>query len=329
MKPCIFAVVVGLLASVAVADTLWPWARVELEGSVLESEDISGAAVLHGGEFLVIGSDETNFVQVLQRKSENRYAVCRSIPLIDEDDEIDIEGLAADGDIVYVIGSHSRRRKKVGPDEKTQKQNLGRLEDNKREPSREHLFRFKLNNNGELASSIESVSLNDTIDDDDELETFRNIPSKENGVDIEGLAIDGNKLRVGFRGPVFREGYTPVLRVAFDDPDDAKKVFVGLHGRGIRGMTAVAGGFLLIGGPVGDVDVSYELYFWDGEEGVPGSDKPGVGPLASLGTIPLPDPVAKAESVVLMKESGTTYDVLILFDGIENGAATRFRIPKP
>jgi hypothetical protein len=62
---------------------------------------------------------------------------------------------------------------------------------------------------------------------------------------------------------------------------------------------------------------------------LPGSDIPEVGPLASLGTIPLPDPDAQAQSVTLLAECESHYEVLVVYDGVDGGAATRFRVPKP
>jgi hypothetical protein len=160
------------------------------------------------------------------------------------------------------------------------------------------------------------------------LKTFAQIPSKENGVDIEGIAVRDDRLYAAFRGPVLRDGYVPVLVFAFAEPDDAKKRYVNLGGRGIRDIVRVNDGFLLIGGPVADEPVSFELYFWDGSDGVPGNDVPDLKSPESLGRIPLPDKDAKAEGITLLQEDDSHYEVMIVYDGVHSGAATRFKLSK-
>lgn len=39
------------------------------------------------------------------------------------------------------------------------------------------------------------------------------IPSKDNGLDIEGLAVDGRRLLLGLRGPLLR-GWSAPLEIA-------------------------------------------------------------------------------------------------------------------
>jgi hypothetical protein len=160
------------------------------------------------------------------------------------------------------------------------------------------------------------------------LAPFLELPSKENGIDIEGIAADGDDLYVGFRGPVLREGYVPVLVFDFDEPKKAKTRYVNLGGRGIRDLVRVSDGFLLIGGPVGGEPVSYEVYFWDGEDCIAGTDVPPPEFPRSLGEIPLPNQEAKAEGMAVLDETDSHYDVLIVFDGPRNGSPTRFRVTK-
>jgi Protein of unknown function (DUF3616) len=81
---------------------------------------------------------------------------------------------------------------------------------------------------------------------------FTKIPSKENGTDIEGIAVKDETLFLGFRGPVRRENFVPVMVLQLDRPEDYELRFVNLDGHGIRDITAVENGFLIIGGPVGD-----------------------------------------------------------------------------
>ena len=100
---------------------------------------------------------------------------------------------------------------------------------------------------------------------------FTKIPSKENGIDIEGIASDGDKLYIGFRGPVLRGNYVPVMVIKdCDNPSDYELLFVNLDGNGIRDICKVEDGFLIISGPMGDGVGNYQLYFWNGVDSIPG-----------------------------------------------------------
>ena len=326
----IVAVICGVANSLVAADELQPLGDVKLTG-VIEAKDISGVASFRGGEFLVVGADEGTEIQVLKRKTATEYAAHQTIGLVESSraGEIDIEGVAADGDSIYVVGSHSRKRSRVKPDEKTQETNQERLEENALEPLREGLYRLQLDGEGKLDSAIQSTSLRRRIDDDATLKIFAQIPSKENGVDIEGIAVADSRVYVGFRGPVLRDGYVPILKFEFDKPHKADKLYVRLDSRGIRDLCKVDRGFFLIGGPMADAPIGYELYFWDGKDGVPGTDAPVSNMPRSLGRIPLPTPTAKAEGITVLKESDTNYEVLIVYDGLADDHAKLFRVKKP
>lgn len=304
-------------------------AEIQFAGDVLHAEDLSALALLNDGHTLVLGSDEGVAVQVFQRDGENRFALLQAIPLLDDDDEeVDVEGAACEGHTVVILGSHSRKRSRVKPD-KTYEENRQRLTMNKREKSREILFRFQLNPDGELDSEIEPTSLRDFFEQNKILEDFLGIPSKENGIDLEAVALKDGRVFVGFRGPVLRDGYVPVLDFDFEEPEEANLRFANLGGRGFRDLIAVDGGFLLIGGPVGDAPVSYELYFWNGEDCVPGTDVPLPTLPEPLGTIPLPSTEAKPEGLTVLSETDSHFDVLIVFDGIAEDNAGRYRVAKP
>src|SRR4029077_21159696 len=113
------------------------------------------------------------------------------------------------------------------------------------------LFRFSLDAEGQ-ASKIEVTSLRSVIDESKVMKTFGAVPSKENGVDIEGIASADGHLFAGFRGPVLRENYTPILKFTFANPIvTTELLFVNLGGRGVRDLTRAQSGFLVLAGPVG------------------------------------------------------------------------------
>jgi hypothetical protein len=192
------------------------------------------------------------------------------------------------------------------------------------------LYRLTIDSQGKEVKK-EKISLREIIENDAVFKTFSNIPSKENGVDIEGLTEKDGWLYIGFRGPVFRGNYVPVMKLQFDDPKDTYKLlYTELGGRGIRGMTSVSDGFLILAGPVGDGLVSYQLYHWDGKDVISGKDRKiaDIGKTRLLGDILSPEN-GKSEGVVVIQEDDTFYQLIIVYDGVKNkdNIMQRFRVP--
>jgi len=104
-------------------------------------------------------------------------------------------------------------------------------------------------------------------------------------------------------------------------------------GRGVRDLAHARGGLLILAGPVGDGPGSYQLYFWDGQDGVPGSDAPAAAApsLQLLGDLQPPpgQEAAKAEGVGVVDEEDQHWHILVVFDGLKDGHATRYRVEKP
>ena len=240
-----------------------------MHGKLVELGELSGAA-LHGN-LLLVCADEGTRLDVLARRSPNRYEALTPLRLLEnEQAEIDLEGLASDGRHVYVVGSHSRVRKKID-NNVSQQANRRRLGEVNRDSNRCHLFRLGIGADG-ACQQKESLSLQEIFERTRCTGPFTKIPGKENGVDVEGLAVRDGKLYVGFRGPVLRGNYVPVMVLRFDAPRDYELLFVDLAGRGMRDLAAVEGGMLVLGGPIGDGDGSHELYFCDLKDAIPRND---------------------------------------------------------
>ncbi len=297
---------------------------VEIVGNIYDDDrknkNISAIEVV--GDRLIVGADEGNKIKVLKHNGK-AYAVEYGIPL-SNDKEIDIEGIAYEDGIVYVIGSHSFKRNEIQADP-TFAQSQAAIGDPTPELQRDRLFRLNLN----PAPTIELTSLRSIIESDRILKLFSKTPSKENGIDIEGIAVFNGLLYVGFRGPVLRDNWVPILKCKFANPiTHPELVFVNLGGRGVRDLTRVKNGFLILAGPVGDGPGSYQVYFWDGE--VDRSDIPTTGrsgQIELLGKIPV-DGDMKAEGIALLKESNLDYEVIIVFDGVDNGGISSYKITK-
>ena len=320
----------AVIAAPAAAAEITDLGPVAFTGEIREPLDLSGAAVM--GDRLLIGSDEGSVVQVLRPAAAGGYEVQGCIPLLADDRaEVDIEAIAVSERRVFVAGSHSHVRRRVefpgDPDGRKYERNRERLATVEPEPTRDRVFRFLLSPAGELSSSIEAVDLRPLLAADPVLGPFTTIPGKEGGVDIEGLAAAGDLLHVGFRGPVLRENWVPVLRFDFGRPDAYELVFVNLGGHGIRDLLRVSGGFLILAGPVGDGAGAPAVYFWDGVDCVPGRDRTP-GRLVGLGPLPASG-AGKAEALALLAEDADAWTVLVLHDGVAGGGARRLRIPRP
>jgi hypothetical protein len=308
--------------------------KVEMAGKWDDDKNFSGAVII--GNLLLIGSDEIGYLQVGRDKEGKsaRFERSHEIELAQKKGEkkveVDFEALAADKNTVYALGSHSRSRKRIDDEHVADayKDNVTRFSgEPAAAPLREKLFRFELDPaTGKATGAPKELSLRAIINGQTALKFFSANASKENGIDLEGLAVDGVTLFAGFRGPVLRHGFAPVLKFTFDSPTDAALVFVPLDGRGIRDLAKVSDGILVLAGPIGDSDQSHRLYRWNGQDCIPGKDGPG-GKLEYLGEVPTQSG-GKAEALVVNSTAADAYVVTFFYDSLPAGGPERFRVPK-
>jgi len=296
------------------------------------------SAVARVGNYIVVGSDEGHVIQLLKRKNSDTFVLERKYSVPDGEEtnrkekkgpELDIEGIAADRKTVYIVGSHSRKRSKVevrNSKRRSHDKNRKRLTETEEEKARRVLIKLKLDENGELEGDIELKDLWGVINQFSELEQFTKIPGKENGIDIEGIAAKGKELYIGFRGPVLRENWVPVMVTEFDDPTEKAELrFVNLGGLGIRDIVSVNEKFLLIAGPVGDGPGGYHLYSWNGLDCVPGKNG-AKGKVQYLGQIPTGSD-AKAEGITVLSDNEEQLlQLLVVFDGPQRGTPVMFNL---
>jgi len=332
--------VMAVLAGATLASQPIVGTPVKIEGAVYEVNDVS--AVVAVGSFLVIASDEGSSVQVLEEAKRGvSYRALAPVNLageeivrLAENDEVelDLEGLAVHGTTVYAVGSHSRVRSRVTRNDegKTPRQNRDRIATVQPRSNNNWLFRMSLDEHGEIdAHAVTRTTLRDTIVRDPILDLFWAIPGKENGIDLEGITMLKTTLYVGLRSPVLRENWVPVLTLDFDEsPQHAGTRFVNLDGLGVRGMETVEDGVLLLAGPPGDANGTFRVYLWNGGDMLPGTTGPDAT-LSCLGEIrPLPE--AKAEGLARIGTAAASWDVLIVFDGVDSSDRVlgRFQIPR-
>ena len=293
----------------------------------VDNLNISGIALPYG--FMALATDESNQLQILKPSAKNHWQNHSTITLSNTPDELDIEALAWQEPYLYALGSHSAKRKKIKSN-KSQKENIKRLSQTSLEPARQQLFRIELTKNAEV-KEIEILSLQEIFTHDAVLKSFVGIPSKENGIDLEGLSIDEKgRLLIGFRGPVLRGNLTPVLRIKLAKNGfkvkSSKWLFVETIGTGIRGMSEIDSGKqqLILTGAVGDQPLPYQLSIWNGNNGLPGSDS--AQSLQYLCDLPVSK--GKAEGLQFIKQTKEKIEFLVVFDGLENGQPTAFECSK-
>ncbi|ESR22426.1 DUF3616 domain-containing protein [Lutibaculum baratangense] len=258
-------------------------------------EDIS--AVAKAGNSLFLACDETATVERVVRLDDDRFGNHRSFSLGDIFDlpagpegEMDIEGLATDSGYLWIVGSHSLKRTKPKREKKDASDALDRMTEIEREPNRYFLGRVPLleespglyapvrEAGGRRAASLKlsrrKSILIEWLHDDPHLAPFFDIPSKENGFDIEGIAVKENRVWLGLRGPVFR-GHGVILELELKEKSEGvlkarridgerryRKHFFDTRGLGIRDLRRDGQDMLMLIGPTMALDGHCHVLRW-------------------------------------------------------------------
>lgn len=287
--------------------------------------DLSGATLV--GDFLILGADEGHNLQILRRDPQTQaWTLHRTLAVAKRDQEADIEAITYGDGQLYAIGSHSFRRRRMKPENPLRK-NRERLLMVEAQESRNRLVRIPFDPDSGEVGEAERIDLSKRLRKDPVLGTFFGVPSKENGIDIEGMAFRDGELFLGFRGPVLRDNHVPVMVLTFERPKRYALRFVRLDGQGIRDMTAVDDGFLILSGPVNDAPGPFCLWWWDGLDQIPGRDHQ-VRPTTLLGAISTPGG-AKAEGLALLSQHGSRLEVLVVYDTTTANQAVSMQVLLP
>lgn len=266
-------------------------------GSVDLGTHVNLSAVRSDGRCLWVAGDETATVERLVWADTGEYGEQREFRLAElvelpggDDDEADIEGLALGSGYLWAIGSHSVVRRRVRPGD-SDKKAIKRLRKLRVDPNRYIIARLPVREGPdglpELVAATEDgrtaavlgapgdQNLVDLLAGDRHLGPFLSIPAKDNGLDVEGLAVHGEALYVGLRGPVLR-GFAVVLEL---EPRDGapgrltlapigpkgepyRKHFLDLGGLGVRDLCAHGPDLLVLTGPSMDLDGPVRVYRW-------------------------------------------------------------------
>ncbi|TAU35385.1 DUF3616 domain-containing protein [Rhizobium ruizarguesonis] len=229
--------------------------------------------------------------------------------------ETDAEGISFHDGYYYLIGSHGLNKS-------------GEFQD-----SRYFLYRMKVDASSGLAkdfgtedrqsSDVEkTANLQKALADDP---TFKDhVKEKPDvGVNIEGLAVSGDDIYIGFRSPL-PNGDAVIASVPIKDAFENSEAKLKPHpadlgtGMGVRDIAAVDDGFLILSGPQADKAGPAGVCFWKAS-----SPEAQCHDLKKAG----PDD-SKPEALAVLGTTKDHYEVLIMSDGPSNGAPAIYEVPR-
>jgi hypothetical protein len=250
--------------------------------------------------------------------------------------EFDGEGVAYAAPYFYIVGSHGCSRN--GNEFKLSSFLLARVKvDTEGRP---------VSGDGkplapdEWSEAVETTyRLSDYLAKADKVGGFfgKSLDETENGLNIEGLAIDGDRVLVGLRAPAFGSmAYLVAADIADlfrpgDEPAKGKPDVIALKlGKtvGIRDLASLPDGRLLVlAGSTQKQKIPYQVFLVDHHKGgqpkllaeldpVTGPPNPETGEAA----------IAKAEAIAVLSADADEARVLLMFDGVENGAPREMRL---
>ena len=315
-----------------------------------EHRDDLSAILLTPDNNLWLGSDETSTLERLSLVEERTFAnhysfkVAEFIDLPESSDqEIDIEGLYYADNYIWLVGSHSWKRKRPKED-KTDIKNLQRLATLDSQANRYLLARIPLidgqlyrscqhpdNSEQQLsAAKLETTKkgnlLIDALQKDPHLGLFvaSAVPSKDNGFDIEGLAVYQNRIFVGLRGPVLR-GWAIILELEIEESKPEllklkqigeagqlyKKHFVYLKGLGVRDLCFDGEDMLILAGPTMDLDGPVKVFRLENVLALADNVLSKPEPVLDL---PYGDGEDHAEGITLFDSIAQEHSLLVVYD---------------
>jgi len=306
--------------------------RLEFAADSLVHANLSGAAFT--GDWLWVAGDEACGVDRLRRLAPMgsealRFGQVRDFPLAElldlpgaPDDEADLEGMAVVDGWLWVVGSHGFKRKNAKPG-RADADNARRLAKVTLDGNRRLLACLPIEpdaqgepclvrraRDGRRAQRLDGDSLRNPLTralaDDPHFGPYMAIPGKDNGFDIEGLAVHGRRLLLGLRGPVLR-GWSALLEIEVQARGDQlrllplddsglliRKHFLQLDGLGIRDLHFSGDALYLLAGPTMVLNGEIRVYKW-----------PAAGPALAANREPVRFETALAGSVALPHGRGT------------------------
>jgi hypothetical protein len=306
--------------------------RLEFAPGGLVQSNLSGAAFT--GDWLWVAGDEACGLDRLRRLdpvgSETlRFGEARDFPLAElldlpgqADEEADLEGMAVAEGFLWVVGSHGLKRKNAKPG-RDDAENAKRLAKVTLDGNRRLLARLPIEHDADgqpllvrqardgrralrLKGDAQANPLTRALADDPHFGPYMAIPGKDNGLDIEGLAVNGRRLLLGLRGPVLR-GWSALLEVEVEPRGDhlglvpldergtlVRKHFLQLDGLGVRDLHFSGDDLYILAGPTMVLNGEIRVCKWPGAKSLLAANREPVRFVSTL-----------AESVSLPHGRGT------------------------
>ena len=278
-----------------------PLRRIELRfGGTAEHEALQNiSAATRIGSTLFVAADEHCGIDRLKLEGGNwaahaTFNLGDILPLDTPEEEADLEGLAADGDWLWAVGSHARTRRKP---EKAEGEtiDLDTLSNLKNTRPRCLLARMPLVETAEgwrpvardgkrragmLKQNDHGNALAKALKADPLIGPFTRVPAKEGGVDVEGIAVCGERVALGMRGPVIG-GHAVLLEMSVTSKKSGRlaleaapfKRLLALEGLGIRDLKRDGDDLLILAGPTTGLSGPVALYRWRGWAHEPPQDE--------------------------------------------------------
>ncbi len=240
-------------------------------------ENLSDGAAMTGEKLALVTDEGTEFAVVDPATKEARtFDVLGLLGDLsaslgsEHPDEIDLEAVAAWDAKLVLAGSASLKRQKP----KSGKDNAARMANiipasGEGNTHSNYLWVLDLGSAGTDAPRlVDHWDLRAMLLGEPLLAPFRELPSKDNGIDVEGLAADAEHLYVGLRGPVLR-GHALVVRSDWKG-QSPQVSFLNLQGLGIRALVREPGGrgLYVLAGPTMDLDGPFAIYAWNARDSV-------------------------------------------------------------
>jgi len=314
------------------------------------------SAIVLDGDRLWLGGDEGTAIHRMTREATGDFSDHKTFELKESlnlpgpaKEEIDIEGLDIDGDALWLIGSHSAKRKKAD-ESKSLEENMERLAKVEAEGNRFTLGRVPLDGAGtplfdqaiRLQGDATANLLTKALTGDPHVGPFvprvsesivggaprkvvEGVPSKDNGFDIEGLAVSGDRVFVGLRGPVVR-GWAGIIELQVRAAPDRTLTLDGigasgrpyhkhllqLDGLGIRELAIHGDDLLVLAGPSMVLDGPVFIYRWKDALNLHADSLTWNKALVKVVTVPFGTTKDHAEGLSIMTEDPLS--VMVCYD---------------
>jgi hypothetical protein len=156
---------------------------------------------------------------------------------------------------------------------------------------------------------------------------FIEVPAKENGFDVEGIAVRGSRVFLGLRGPVLR-GWALVIELDVKaskpgrlrprrigpEGERYRKHFLDLGGLGIRDLCFDQDRLVILAGPTMDLDGPVRVLSWSGcldarQQTIVTADE--IEPLLE---VPYRRGADHAEGIAFLEQKNGRRELLVVYD---------------